>query len=34
MEEKVGPMIGVFVYQINHNYIPHLSDPKENMINP
>ena len=22
-QEKIGPVIGVFVYQVNHNYVPH-----------
>lgn len=27
--EKIGPMIGVFVYEINHSYVPHQLDPNE-----
>jgi dolichyl-diphosphooligosaccharide--protein glycosyltransferase len=30
--DKGQPMIGVFVYEVNHNYVPSLSVPVENNI--
>jgi len=28
-DEKIGPMIGVFVYEINHNYVPNQQNPDQ-----
>ena len=25
-EQKIGPIIGVFVYEINHDYVPQISE--------